>query len=107
MSNIIRAQPFVRRVASAAAKHMRVDAPDIIVSTPRLDELSVVEQVDRARPYVAAILVLLAVLFAACLVRRLVARYRTEHVPTITRAAMDRRSLRKAAAAAKVTDDKQ
>ena len=99
MSNVIRAQPFVRRIASAVEKRVHVDAPDIIVSAPRLAELSVVEQVDRARPYVALALVLLAVFFTACLVRRLVVRYRTEHVPSVTRAAMDRRSLRKAAAA--------
>jgi len=93
MSNVIHAEPYVRRRAAAVA----VDAPDIIVSEPRMAELSMTERVDLTRPYVAAVLLLLAAFFACGLARRLYARYRAENMPSVTRTAMDRRSLRREA----------
>ena len=96
MSNVLHAEPYVRRARRQAAAVVS-DAPDVIVSEPRVDELSVTEKVNLARPYIAALLLLVAAIVAYGLARRLYARYRRENVPSVTRAPMDRRSLRRAA----------
>ena len=85
MSNVVRAESPIRRAGA------------VIVTSARVSELSFFERFELARPYIGYALLVAAIVLALRLVLRLYARYRHENVPPVTRAPMDRASLRRVA----------
>jgi hypothetical protein len=78
--------------AAALAENATTD-PNVIRVEPRLGEISVLDMMQRARPYIVGLLLLAALFIIGRMLWELRRQYRMENIVDVTARPMDRRSV--------------
>ena len=97
MSSIDGVRPFVEAavVAEPLIHDDELERAAVIRVQPNVQDLSPIELIEQARPYLAAFFVLLAALVLGRLGLMLFRRYRAENFAAVAPEALDRQSVRR------------